>query len=297
MDGTALLAARVREVGVRRPGRKLHHAGSTRTPETLCLPPSDLHHVSAVHELVSVAWGRGRVETPQQSFDLGPGELLLLAPGVEHIERPAALDCPYGMLWCMLDNSEAGLCWSTYVPPTRIEPTLSRGLLGQTNLETIAFTIASELSHRPLGWHEAVCALLRYLSCALVRRLHSGNDRVLSSAPPAFTAGPHAGRVVQAALDYCREHSRQCLTVQGVAAAVGYSASYVSHLFSACIGSSLADYLRELRLTTASELLETTDLSVAQIARDLGYSDPSHFTHAFTRAYQVSPRVYRRRST
>ena len=293
----ALIEARVRELGARRPGRRIYHAGSTSAPGLYRLPASELRHISTTHEFVLVASGRGRVETPHRRFDLVPGELLVLAPGVDHVELPVAPDCPYEMFWCVLERTSVGLRVDAYTAPGWAQSTLLLGLAGRTDLESIAFVIASELCERPLGWHESVCALLRYLSCVLLRRIRNRNDAALPSDSPTVVSEPNAGRVVQAALDYCREHSHERLTVEEVAGGVGYSVSYLSHLFPTCVGQSLADYLRQLRLTNARELLETTDLSVAQISRDIGYSDPSHFTHAFTHAFQISPSAYRRRST
>ncbi len=80
-----------------------------------------------------------------------------------------------------------------------------------------------------------------------------------------------------------------------VAKAVGYSPSHLSYLFSTYVGRSLADHIRELRLTAARDLLENTDLTISEIARSVGYADPAHFTRAFARANDLSPKGYRER--
>jgi len=42
-------------------------------------------------------------------------------------------------------------------------------------------------------------------------------------------------------------------------------------------------------------LLESSEMSIGEIARSLGYTGPSHFSHAFTRATDLSPKAYRER--
>lgn len=58
-------------------------------------------------------------------------------------------------------------------------------------------------------------------------------------------------------------------------------------------GRSYSDVLNELRFQLAREYLEDTSLTIQEIARMLGYSEPGNFTHAFKRWSGVSPQVYR----
>lgn len=58
-------------------------------------------------------------------------------------------------------------------------------------------------------------------------------------------------------------------------------------------GSSYRDLLNEIRFSVAKEYLQTTSMSVEEIAELLGYSDPGNFTHAFKRWSGESPRDYR----
>lgn len=58
-------------------------------------------------------------------------------------------------------------------------------------------------------------------------------------------------------------------------------------------GRSYSELLNELRYQLAREYLEVTPLTIQEIARMLGYSEPGNFTHAFKRWSGVSPQVYR----
>ncbi|MCB1885358.1 MAG: helix-turn-helix transcriptional regulator [Geminicoccaceae bacterium] len=53
------------------------------------------------------------------------------------------------------------------------------------------------------------------------------------------------------------------------------------------------EFLKELRLHRATRLLETTDLPVKAVARNVGYDSRSYFSRAFRARYGVDPTAYR----
>ena len=78
------------------------------------------------------------------------------------------------------------------------------------------------------------------------------------------------------------------LTVHEMAMAVGLSTSHLRRLFKAQIGKPIAAYLKDLRLQQSRELLETTFLSVKQIAAIVGQST-NHFVTDFKKMHGVTP--------
>lgn len=82
------------------------------------------------------------------------------------------------------------------------------------------------------------------------------------------------------------------VTVSEMAATVYLSATHLSRLFKAETGASLARYRRELRMRRAGELLETTFLSVKEIAARIGIQSLNHFVTDFKKAHRVTPRQY-----
>ena len=78
------------------------------------------------------------------------------------------------------------------------------------------------------------------------------------------------------------------LTVCGMAMTVDLSSSHLRRLFKAQTGRPLATYLKDLRLQHSRELLETTFLSVKQIAARVGQS-ANHFVTDFKKVYGVTP--------
>jgi two-component system response regulator YesN len=69
----------------------------------------------------------------------------------------------------------------------------------------------------------------------------------------------------------------------------------LSRLFRQRYGLSFQGYLQKLRMEKAAELLASTRLPVARIARRVGYRDVSRFGQHFKRRYRVTPRQWRTR--
>jgi AraC family transcriptional regulator, arabinose operon regulatory protein len=85
-------------------------------------------------------------------------------------------------------------------------------------------------------------------------------------------------------------------SVRHLAVTAGLSPSRLRHLFKAERGISLREYTRGLRLQMACRLLETTSLSVKEIAGAVGYSQSPPFVRRFAKAFGTTPRSYRARS-
>ena len=99
---------------------------------------------------------------------------------------------------------------------------------------------------------------------------------------------------LQAVLLYLNRHYTQTLTRKELAAAVGYHESYISHLFSDTLHTTLTDYITALRINDAVELLNHTDLTVGQIAEDLGFGSVRSFNRAFLDRMHMTPTACRR---
>jgi AraC-like DNA-binding protein/CheY-like chemotaxis protein len=78
-----------------------------------------------------------------------------------------------------------------------------------------------------------------------------------------------------------------------LAAMVGMSRSHFSRTFHAAAGISLRDYVRDLRLKRAQELMRASRLSLSAIAAEAGFYDLPHFNKAFRHRFGMSPTQFR----
>jgi AraC-like DNA-binding protein len=86
---------------------------------------------------------------------------------------------------------------------------------------------------------------------------------------------------------------RQPLTLAGVAQALAVSPRQLERAYDEIGLTTFAAHLRAVRLRNAAELLADQPLTVTDVARLVGYRQPSHFVKAFRRRYGTTPGAFR----
>ena len=84
-------------------------------------------------------------------------------------------------------------------------------------------------------------------------------------------------------------------TIEELAKQYAINPTTLKAVFKAVYGNSIAAHMKEHRMERAAALLITTDTSVSQIARQVGYESPSRFSTAFRETYQLLPLEYRKK--
>jgi AraC-like DNA-binding protein len=108
----------------------------------------------------------------------------------------------------------------------------------------------------------------------------------------ALAAAESASNPVSAVLEYMRAHLSEPLTVADLADLVSLSPSAFAHLFRDITGRSPYQFLKEMRLDRARELLVDGNITVARISKEVGYGSVSHFISEFRGRFGVTPRAY-----
>ncbi len=93
---------------------------------------------------------------------------------------------------------------------------------------------------------------------------------------------------------YIREHYREALRLEDVSNAVGFNATYFSTLFKKETGMNYQDYLTDLRIGKAKELLVENGLSLADVAEQVGYTDLKYFSRLFKKSTGINPSEYKK---
>lgn len=90
-----------------------------------------------------------------------------------------------------------------------------------------------------------------------------------------------------------REDVRGEMSLAEFAQSVNLSVWRLCHIFKSDVGMPPIKYLRLLRMERAKGLLESSFLSVKEIAFQVGLNDESHFVRDFKSTYGYSPAIYR----
>ncbi|GAE92217.1 DNA-binding response regulator [Gracilibacillus boraciitolerans JCM 21714] len=99
---------------------------------------------------------------------------------------------------------------------------------------------------------------------------------------------------IQLLLDYIEEHYDNHLTLSTLAKHFHFNPSYLSSYFSKHHKEGFSEYLNNVRIKNAINMLASTDMSISAISEAVGYSDPSYFTKVFKKITNTSPSTFRK---
>ncbi|NJL70293.1 MAG: helix-turn-helix transcriptional regulator [Candidatus Competibacteraceae bacterium] len=120
----------------------------------------------------------------------------------------------------------------------------------------------------------------------------SARDHAASDPPPPRVPGK-AARTWYDAERFLDLHLHEPLTREQVAEAAGVTPSYLTKLCEKQTGRPYQKHLLSLRLKRAESLLLHSSLSLAEVSRTAGFSNPRHFNDAFKDAYSLPPGAFR----
>ena len=100
----------------------------------------------------------------------------------------------------------------------------------------------------------------------------------------------------QEALSFIEQNYTLPITVEDMANRCNLDRSYFGKVFKDMIGQSPQDFLIRYRMSKATSLLTSTNLSIGDISVQVGYPNQLHFSRAFRNIYGMSPRQYRQQN-
>jgi AraC-like DNA-binding protein len=248
-------------------------------------------------EIALVLEGRGVFRFGRRGLPAEPGDIFFIDNSQPHV----ALADPGASLRLLLVLFRPELIAGPgcreldlgYLAPFRVdERTASPRIPGTSVLACEIAPVLRELReiadrHDPAERHLADATLRLALALA---------NRRAGAAVSAGAARAVADRreQIRPVLAYVDGHCRESITLDDVADVVHVSSSRVRHVFKDVTGVSFKEYVTQVRVAEAKRLLLGTDLSVAEIARAVSYTNIHQFYKVFYRSCAMSPGEYRR---
>jgi len=230
-------------------------------------------------QLLATTAGRGRVGSANGAFEVTPGDVLLMRPGVLHDYGPVESVWEYD--WVHFQPRQE---WLDLLGWPEHAPGLMRLRLDDVELrDNVMSALARALVSYP--YHRQQLFITNALEEVL---LWCDLQNPLSRSS---RLDPRLHEIIT----YLQQNLAEKITLAALAEIAGMSPSRLSHLFSEHTGMGPIQYLDIQRLEYARHLLENTDLPVTRIAGDVGL-DLTNFSSRFKQYTTLSPRAYRRRA-
>lgn len=218
--------------------------------------------------------GIGWLDVDAEVFRIGPATAFVIPSGTPH-SYGASDNHPWTIWWIHVRGSDVpDLLEAIGSMPERPvfslrSPERTTGLVDEiiAALER-ATTQAALIATAGMAWH-------------LLTRLAA--DRMM----------PAEGAPLQRALRYLEDRIDAQTSVPELAHLIGVSPSHLSSLFRKVTGGGVTAHHLALKMARARVLLDTTSLSIVEIASRVGMNDPSYFSRRFRREHGVSPTKYR----
>ena len=244
-------------------------------------------HLHKELELCAVLSGGCRVSTERQSFEAGPGEILLFDTGSSH--ELCASGVPARLLTLQISNS---FC-ARFYPQIRSIRFGCRGLsacLTPEQLPALRRAMLLALSAYLRDAPEAPFACMAQINAIFAILLGGTPYRVLSDTEN-MTQTRNAERMHRI-LHYLETHYSEPVRLSEIAEREGLTQTYLSHLFREQLHIPFQDYLGRLRLEAAMLLLRQSDTTLTDAAYACGFSDPKYLNQSFLKNLGMTPRQW-----
>ncbi|MBD2533623.1 helix-turn-helix transcriptional regulator [Nostoc flagelliforme FACHB-838] len=156
-----------------------------------------------------------------------------------------------------------------------------------SQLHHIAMLLLAELQSNSIMGQLYVESLTQVLVIHLLRHYSTFTQ------PITFENRSLTHTRLQQAIEYIHTHLDQELSLAEIAGVVNISPTYFANLFKRATGISPHQYVVRQRVEQAKLLLLKTDLAIADIALQMGFSNQSHLTRHFKRLLGVTPKQVR----
>lgn len=254
-------------------------------------------HDHTFFELIYVYDGFCEQTISNHELSLKTGDICIVPPGIRH--SIGVFDDSI-VLNCLIRKSTLHNIFFNFLSnPNILSAFFLNNIYSENGNDYIVFHTGSDSEiqrgffymywdsyNKSLYWDQMISYSLMLTFGLLIRNYEK------SIEVPTFTQKADVQRF--ALLQYIQENFAS-VTLDQVAAKFHYTPEYTSRLIKSTTGRSFTQILQQIRLEKAQVLLQNTNLSVANIANQVGYETTEYFIRLFKKQMHMTPTEYRRR--
>jgi len=232
--------------------------------------------------LIYCVEGKGWCQSDSRQYTIAAGQFVILPSGKPHSYGSDEND-PWTIYWLHFNGELADFYSNGHNTPTKIgSGDLSRNADRLAIFEGIYNTLENGYTRKNVGY----CLSLLYYFL--------GSIKYADEFCKPLAGQEYGNDIVDRTVRYMRENIEKKLTLDELCAYLGYSRSYFSGMFKRKTGYSPMKYFIQLKMQTACNMLDFTNMRINQICHKTGIEDPYSFTRSFTKTIGYSPSHYRK---
>lgn len=250
--------------------------------------PKALHHfrerTTPIDQYVFIYCieGEGWYRLRDHEYKIASGQYFIIPSGEVHAYGSND-ENPWTIYWIHFKGKLASEFVSQAVAPTELRPSVHSRISNRIDLfEEIFHTLEMGYSRENLLY-----------SCSIFYH-YLGTLRYLQQYRDVALGHKVRTNIIVAAIHFMKENIEKKLTLAEIARHVGYSTSYFSVLFSQRTGYSPLSYFNYLKIQSACQLLDFTDMRINQICYKIGIDDSYYFSRLFHKIMGMSPMKYKK---
>ena len=232
-----------------------------------------IYYFQAVRDLI--------IEEKSYSYELSNGKCLVaISPDIQHQETETQDFQSYIAIMIEKDF------FQSILKKYGLSDEVFKGEIFAPNPELLAFlrcfmVEADEKGNRSEELLENLASAIAYLTAQSIR-------------PKSYESVHLYERFeVDRAITYMNQHYNRKISVEELAAHVSISTSHFSKTFKAVTGNTPLDFLNNMRLKKARDMMLLNNKTLTEIALACGFGSSAYFSSCFTERYQMTPSAYR----
>jgi AraC-like DNA-binding protein len=257
------------------------------------VPP--FHKMLYDHRITYVCGGKGSIEVEDIPYSCKKGDLFYWGPEVKYAVHRDTVD-PLTLLNIHFDFTPFHKD-KKFAPPA----VLIQNFIPEMITEKIEFSDMTELNcpFHIMDYYQGESGLLQIIEEYKMKKifyLQNINGMLLSflislarylSVEKNKKKDSH--KIAEQVINYIHAHYNEPLTNSDISKVFNFHPNYINRLIHSYTGISLHQYVLNVKLHKASEMLHSSSVSITKIAQELGFSDISHFSKAFKNKLGYNP--------
>lgn len=244
-------------------------------------------HRQGCHEITYVIAGKGTFYSNGVPMKLQPGDVHMIAKGVEHRIVPAERS--------NLRFANIGFEFSDKLPeefrPVRkmFEEHKFLKLEDKGEIRLLITQLINEMYAKTAQSHLMAECYIKLILAHTFRLTETEKPKMFSPKK-----SPAARLSLYTIIRYVDDNFMDFPGIDEMAKTLGYSASYISHVFKEKMGLTLQEYIGKKKIEASLDFLKYQKYTITQIAMMLNYASVQSFGKAFRKAMGCSPTEYQR---